>query len=122
MYPVIFFFLFTANFPFQPNTEKNIEIAFLNAKKGMYWGLSQSTAKRNLIMENLIDNDRVIAAVRVEKEVNGLHVESSGYNESCEVKISIYKSTDNLIKEGFLSTPVPDTLIRKSTARKKKKT
>lgn len=121
MYAIYFLFLFFLTFPQQGNTEQIIIPAFNNAKKGIYWGLSQSSLKQNLIKNNLIDNDKLISEIRVEKAVNGLHIESKGYYEGCEVTVSIYKSNDNLIKEGYLVIPKPDTLNEKGSAKKKKR-
>jgi len=120
MYPIIFLVIFASGFPSQLKTAENIDLAFINAKKGIYWGLSQSAAKQNSIKNNLIESDKLISAVRVEKEVNGLHIEAAGYYDGIEVIISIYKSTDNLIKEGFLVLPQPDTPKKTNTGRRRK--
>lgn len=121
MYPFIFFLLFSVSLP-QLKTEQTLDMAYLNAKKGIYWGLSHSSAKQNIIKNNLIDNDRLISAVRIDKEINGVHIESTGYFEGYEVKISMYKSTDNLIKEGFIQPARQDSLSRKTASGKRKTT
>jgi hypothetical protein len=40
--------------------------------------------------------------VKIEKEINGIRIESTGYNETNEVTVVIYRSKDSLIKDGFI--------------------
>lgn len=117
MYPVIFLFLFASQFPVSLKTDQIIDCAFLNAKKGIYWGLSQCSSERKSIRSNLVDDDKLVCSVRVEKEINGVQVESSGFYGGCEVKILVHKSTDNLMREGFLKYPAIDS----ASAKKKRK-
>jgi len=42
------------------------------------------------------------AKVQLEKEIFGIKVESTGYYNSNSVTITIYKSDDSLVKEGYL--------------------
>jgi hypothetical protein len=108
----------------QDFSQSSIDTAFLNAKKGIYWCLSNIPAKRGETENKLITDDRLISSVRVQKDISGIKIESTGYYFSTEVKVTLYKSTDNLLKEGFLK---PDSLIdeiktdvEKSPKRKKK--
>ncbi len=89
----------------QKNLEDDIEIAFQNAKKGIYYALSNIPPKKARLDSNLVSNDILLASVKLTKEVNGVKVESTGYFHSNEVKIVVYKSNDSLIKDGYLSGP-----------------
>lgn len=89
----------------QQKLEDDIEIAFQNAKKGIYWALSNIPSKKARVENNLIGNDVLLASVKLSKEVNGVRVESVGYFHSNEVKIIVYKSNESLIKDGYITSP-----------------
>jgi hypothetical protein len=38
----------------------------------------------------------------LEKEVNGIKIESTGFYQTLEVKITIYRSNDSLESDGYL--------------------
>lgn len=97
--------LFTPNCLSQQKLEDDIEIAFQNAKKGIYWALSNIPAKKARLENNLIGNDLLIANVKLSKEVQGVKVESIGYYHSNEVRILIYKSNESLVKDGYITSP-----------------
>lgn len=97
----------------QSSTEETLDRAFQNAKKGMYWALGNIPEKKSQADNDLIDQDRLLSSVRLFKEVNGIRIESTGYFETAEVKLTIFKSTDRLLQEGYLK---PDTLVSKSPA------
>jgi hypothetical protein len=85
----------------QVQTEEDIEIAYQNAKKGIYWTLENIPEKKKLD-NDLIAEDRLYASIKLEKQVNGIKIESVGYYKSISVGIKIYKSNDSLVKEGYL--------------------
>jgi hypothetical protein len=89
----------------QQKLEDDIEIAYQNAKKGLYYALSNIPPKKARLDGNLISNDILLANVKLSKEVNGVKVEATGYFHSNEVKITIYKSNDSLIKDGYITSP-----------------
>lgn len=97
--------LFTPNTLSQQKLEDDIEIAYQNAKKGIYWALSNIPVKKAKLDNNLIGNDVLVANVKLSKEVQGVKVESTGYYLSNEVKILIYKSNDSLVKDGYIISP-----------------
>ena len=87
----------------QQKLEDDVEIAFQNSKKGIYWALSNIPAKKAKLDNNLIGNDILLTNVKLSKEVNGVKVESVGYFHSNEVKIIVYKSNESLIKDGYIT-------------------
>ena len=93
--------LSTTGFP-QEKLEADIDFAYQNAKKGIYWALSNIPEKKTKLESDLIADDKLYAVVKLHKEVNGIKVESTGYFHSNEVKIKIYKSFDSLEKDGYL--------------------
>lgn len=89
----------------QQKLEDDIEVALQNAKKGVYYALSNIPPKKARMDGNLISNDILLATVKLSKEVNGVRVESVGYFHSNEVKIIVYKSNESLIKDGYITSP-----------------
>jgi hypothetical protein len=98
-------FLFSLAFSFSINAqskiEDDIEAAYQNAKKGIYWVLENIPDKKK-IDNQLIADDKLYAKVKFEKVVNGAVIESTGYYLSNSVSIILYKSDDTLVKEGYL--------------------
>jgi hypothetical protein len=85
----------------QQKTENDIDLAYQNAKKGVYWALANIPEKKQSIDNDLIADDKLYASVKLSKEFNGVKIESTGYYLSNEVSIVIYKSDDSLEKEGY---------------------
>jgi len=96
---VIFFSLVCFS---QEKLESDIDYAYQNAKKGIYWALSNIPEKKTKLDNELIADDKLYAEVKLHKEVNGIKVESTGFYHSNEVRIKIYKSFDSLKKDGYL--------------------
>ncbi len=86
----------------QTKIETDIDTAYQNAKKGVYWALSNIPEKKLKLENDLVVNDKLCASVKLDKEINGIRVVSVGFNGSNEVTIKIFKSFDNLAKEGYL--------------------
>jgi hypothetical protein len=102
-YFFILLFLFLAQTLFsQSKIEDDIEYALANAKKGVYWALSNIPVKKSKIDKSIISEDKLLAKVKIAKELNGVRVESTGYNQTNEVTIVIYRSKDSLIKDGYI--------------------
>ena len=85
----------------QAKTENDIDVAYQNAKKGVYWGLSNIPGKKSSLDNDLIGEDKLYASVKVEKEVNGVKVSSKGFYNTNEVEITIYRSYESLKAEGY---------------------
>ncbi|MFZ2323466.1 MAG: hypothetical protein WAV89_07205 [Ignavibacteriaceae bacterium] len=86
----------------QEKVESDIEFAVQNAKKGVYWALSNIQGKKAKIEKSIIGDDKLIAKVKVAKELNGIRIESTGYHQTNEVTIVLYRSSENLIKDGYI--------------------
>ena len=86
----------------QEKIESDIDYAFQNAKKGIYWALSNIPKKKSKIESNLIADDRLYAHVKLTKEVNGVKIVSTGHYQTNKVTISIYRSNDSLEEYGYL--------------------
>ncbi len=85
----------------QEKTEQDIDVAYQNAKKGVYWALSNIPGKKMKLENDLIAEDKLYSSVKIFKEVNGVKVVSIGYHQTNEVQIIIYKSYDILKTEGY---------------------
>jgi hypothetical protein len=86
----------------QSKIEDDISPAIMNAKKGIYWALSNIPGKKAKIENDLISSDKLYASVKLQKEVGGVKIESTGFSESISVTIIVYKSYDSLKKEGYI--------------------
>ena len=106
MHKVLFAFIVLVCFKSQSfsqqKLEDDIEIAYLNAKKGIYWALDNIPQKKLKLENELIADDKLYAKVKLEIEIEGIKIESTGYYHSNEVNIKIYKSNDSLVKDGYL--------------------
>lgn len=82
--------------------DDDIETAYLNAKKGVLWGLSNIKNKKSKLDNKLVSNDKLVADVKVEKVINGVRVIVTGYSETTDVTITTYRSFETLVKDGYL--------------------
>ncbi len=89
-------------YSFQSSTEDNIDKAYQNAKKGIYWALANIPERKEHLSNELIADDILYADVKLSKEIDGVKIESEGFYNSNSVSIKIYKSNSSLIKEGYL--------------------
>jgi hypothetical protein len=95
-------FLFVPFTLSQSKIEEDIEAALVNAKKGVYWALSNLQGKKAKFEKSLIADDKLIAKVKVSKELNGIKIESTGFSETNELSVVLYRSSENLIKNGYI--------------------
>lgn len=102
---IVTFVLMSSHSFSQQKLEDDIEVAYQNAKKGLYWALANIPPKKARLDNSLVGNDILIANVRLSKEINGVKVESVGYFHSNEVRIVVFKSNESLIKDGYISAP-----------------
>ena len=100
--PITMIFLFTSLSAAQNKIDDDISPAMMNAKKGIYWALSNIPGKKAKIENDLISNDKLYASVKLQKEVGGIKIESTGFGESITVIITVYRSYDSLKKDGFI--------------------
>ena len=85
----------------QTKTEDDMNLAYQNAKKGIYWALSNIPGKKATLSNDLISEDKLYASVKLSKEINGIKVTSKGFYQTNIVEITIFKSFDSLKSEGY---------------------
>jgi len=85
----------------QAKTEQDIDVAYQNAKKGIYWALSNIPGKKATMDNDLIAEDKLYASVKLSKEVQGVKISSKGYYQTNEVEITVYRSYESLKAEGY---------------------
>ena len=85
----------------QTKTEDDMNLAYQNAKKGIYWALENIPGKKASLDNDLIGEDKLYASVKINREVNGVKVVSKGFYLTNHVEITIYKSYDTLKSEGY---------------------
>lgn len=102
-YLLVLPFIFLTQIIFsQSKIENDIESTLVNAKKGIYYALSNLQGKKTKYEKSLIADDKLIAKVKVNKELNGIKIESTGFSETNELTIVLYKSSESLIKDGYI--------------------
>ena len=99
---VTVFLFFIGNNNAQTKIEDDISPALINAKKGIYWALSNIPGKKAKVENELIANDKLYSSVKLQKEIGGVKIESTGFSESVSVTITVYRSYDNLKKDGYI--------------------
>ena len=100
---LISIFVFSSSFiSAQEKIESDIDFAYQYAMKGIYWALSNIPVKKSKLERDLIADDRLYAHVRLDKEVNGVKIVSTGHYQTNKVTISIYRSNDSLKENGYL--------------------
>jgi len=99
---VLPFIFFTQIIFSQSKIESDIESTLVNAKKGVYYALSNLQGKKTKFEKSLIAEDKLIAKVKVTKELNGIKIESTGFSDTNELSIVLYKSSESLIKDGYI--------------------
>jgi hypothetical protein len=85
----------------QTKTEDDMNVAYQNAKKGIYWALENIPGKKASLDNDLIAEDKLYASIKINREVNGVKVVSKGFYMTNHVEITIYKSYDSLKSEGY---------------------
>ena len=98
---IVIFLLVQLSSLAQTKTDGDIDLAYQNAKKGIYWALSNIPGKKATLDNDLIGEDKLYASVKISKEVNGVKVSSKGYYQTNQVEITIYKSYESLKSEGY---------------------
>ena len=102
---LLVFFLLPFSLIAQEKMENDLDQAFQNAKKGIYWALSNIPENKIRLNIDLIADERLYSSVKLQKEFNGIKIVSTGFFNSTEVSIIIYRSNDGLVKDGYLKMP-----------------
>ncbi len=92
---------------FADGMDDEINSAMQNAKKGITYGLSNLKTKKNKIDNTLIAEDKLVADIKVTKEINGVKIESTGYYNSVSVTVTLYRSYESLVKDKYIDK-LPD--------------
>ncbi|VAX20301.1 hypothetical protein MNBD_IGNAVI01-137, partial [hydrothermal vent metagenome] len=62
----------------QTSFSEDINLAYTNAMKGIHYAVANIPEKKNSISKELIDADKMVAKVKLSKEIGGVSVESIG--------------------------------------------
>jgi hypothetical protein len=98
----VFIFLFSNLSIAQAKIEEDITTTLQNAKKGVYWALSNIPVKKAKVEKSIINEDKLVAKVKVFRELFGIKIESTGYYLTNEVTITLYRSSESLLKDGYI--------------------
>ena len=99
---VLFILVFSGLVRAQVDLESDIDMTIQNAKKGIYWALNNIPEKKSKLDNDLIAEDKLFASVKLSKEINGVKIEATGFNNSYAVTIKLFRSNESLIKDGFI--------------------
>ena len=99
---IFIFFILPVFIAAQNKIDDEINFAYQNAKKGIYWALSNIPEQKNRLSNELVAEDKLYCKVKLDKKINGVKVQSTGYFNTNQVTIVIYKSYDALVEEGFV--------------------
>lgn len=108
LFLILFFIPFTLLA--QQRMENNLDAAYQNAKKGVYWALANIPESKSRLQSDLIAEEKLYASVKLEKEYEGIKIVSTGYFNTTEISITIYRSNEGLIKEGYIKPEPVDSL------------
>lgn len=81
---------------------EQMDKAYANAKKGLQYGLSNLKEKRSRDEYKLIEQDKLLAEVKISKEIGGVKIEARGFFEGEEVSVVTYRSYESLVKDGYI--------------------
>lgn len=81
---------------------EDLDKAYANAKRGMQYGLTNLKEKKSRDDYKLIEQDRLLAEVKIFKEIGGVKIESKGVYNGEEVTIVTYRSYESLVKDGLI--------------------
>ncbi|MCC6550189.1 MAG: hypothetical protein IT279_08985 [Ignavibacteriaceae bacterium] len=81
---------------------ERLDTAFSHAKKGLQYGLSNLKEKRSKDEYKLIEQDKLLAEVKISKEIGGVKIESKGFFEGEEVTVVTYRSYESLVSDGYI--------------------
>ena len=95
----------------QPKIEEDLKTPFQNAVKGIYWALDNIPVKKMNLENDLIADNKLYANVKLSKQVNGVTIKSTGYDNSYEILIVMYRTYESLEREGFIIKPKEETNI-----------
>lgn len=98
---VPFFIILTISAQEEITFEDDMNRAYVNAKKGVYFALKNIPVSKNTLTQDLIESDVLIASVKLSKETNGVKVTSTGIYKTYSVDITVYRSYDSLDKDRY---------------------
>lgn len=92
LYSLISLMIMTFSNLFAGSPEEDIEIAYRNAMKGVYWAFENVPVKKETLSKDLIVDNKNICSVKISIEVKGFKVTATGYYNSSSVEVTTYKS------------------------------
>ena len=99
---ILIFLLLSITISGQQNFMADIDSAYSNARKGMFWAFSHIPESKKSISKSIISDNSQLAKIKLTKEVQGVKVVTTGYHKGAEVSFTVYKSYENLLKEGYI--------------------
>jgi len=95
-------FLFVGSAMGQKGYSANVDSAYANSLKGIFYALENIPARKNSISKDLITKNRLTARIKVSKEIGGVFVQSTGFFNSYKVTSEIYRDYKSLKRDGLI--------------------
>jgi len=93
---LVILFSITSFITAQQSFNDKLDLAYKNAKKGLYWAFENVPESKSSLSKKIILKDNLIAQVKISKEIKGIFVESTGYSYTYTATLKIYRSYDSL--------------------------
>jgi hypothetical protein len=81
---------------------EKIDSAYMNAMKGVAFALENIPERKSSTSKDLIANNNLIASIKINKEVGGVVVNSTGFFNTYKVTVEVYRDYDSMLNEGMI--------------------
>lgn len=82
--------------------EGKVNIAYANAMKGVCFALENIPDRKKSVSKELISDNKLIARVKISKEVGGVSVVAVGFYDTFKITAEIYRDYKSLKSEGII--------------------
>ncbi len=99
LFPVLLFGQSVEN---KLEAKEKIDFAYINALKGVAFALENIPERKSSTSKDLIAENNLIATIKINKEVGGVVVQSSGFYNTYKVTVEVYRDYHSLLNEGII--------------------
>lgn len=99
LFPIL---LFGQTLESKSEFNEKVNSAYMNAMKGVAFALENIPERKSSTSKDLIANNNLIASIKINKEVGGVVVQSSGFFNTYKVTVEVYRDYESLLNEGTI--------------------
>ncbi len=96
-----FLFLSAQNKIQKSSFDEDVQHAYTNAMKGVYFALENIPESKSSLNSDLIEGDDLLAEIKLSKEFNGIKIEAKGFYKTYTVEVVVYRSYESLEADGY---------------------